>query len=110
MIPINTFLQTATLGTITHMPPELLRDGILAPSADIYSFGIMLWEMISGGFPFQGMSQHDIILAVVGGTRPTMPRFIPRDLWTLIQDCWHEDHFRRPSFTTVVGVLQGLLP
>lgn len=36
-----THMSTATLGTVTHMPPELLLTGQLRPSADVYSFGII---------------------------------------------------------------------
>lgn len=107
-VPINTFLQTATLGTVTHMPPELLEDGLLGPSADVYSFGIMLWEMISGGFPFQAMGQHDIVVSVVRGVRPPMPTFVTTTLWALIQQCWDGDHQKRPSFISIVGVLQSM--
>ncbi|GMH40873.1 hypothetical protein BSKO_08777 [Bryopsis sp. KO-2023] len=108
-VPINTFLQTATLGTITHMPPELLRDGILGPAADVYSFGIMLWEMLSGNIPFKGQGHHDIILGVVAGSRPAMPNNVPRGMSALIEDCWRENHLRRPTFVHVIGRLQGII-
>jgi mitogen-activated protein kinase kinase kinase 11 len=40
-------LSTNTVGTVTHMPPELLCSGQLRPAADVYSFGIMLWQVRS---------------------------------------------------------------
>lgn len=42
-------VDTDTYGTVTHMPPELLMEGKLTKSADVYAFGVLLWEMYSGG-------------------------------------------------------------
>lgn len=44
----KTHIETFTCGSVRAMPPELLKDGILTPAADVYSFGIMLWELLSG--------------------------------------------------------------
>lgn len=44
----DTHLETFTYGTITHMPPELLKGGILTPSADVYSFAVLIWELLTG--------------------------------------------------------------
>lgn len=41
-------VDTDTYGTVTHMPPELLMDGKLTKSADVYAFGVLLWEMYTG--------------------------------------------------------------
>ncbi len=38
-------LLLRSFGTVTHMPPELLSEGTLSKQADVYSFGVMLWEM-----------------------------------------------------------------
>lgn len=44
----DTHIETFTYGTITHMPPELLRGGILTPAADVYSFAVLMWELLTG--------------------------------------------------------------
>ena len=41
-------IETFTCGTITHMPPELLKGGVLTPAADVYSFAILMWELLTG--------------------------------------------------------------
>ena len=41
-------VDTDTYGTVTHMPPELLMEGKLTKSADVYAFGVLLWEMFTG--------------------------------------------------------------
>lgn len=39
---------TKTYGTLTHMPPELLEHGITSKAADVYSFGVLLWQVSTG--------------------------------------------------------------
>ena len=41
-------VDTDTYGTVTHMPPERLMEGKLTKSADVYAFGVLLWEMYTG--------------------------------------------------------------
>lgn len=56
--------QTATQGTITHMPPELVRKGLLHKSADVWAFGVLLWEMFSGQRAWAGLSYTQVMQAV----------------------------------------------
>lgn len=42
---IHSKIETQTLGTVTHMPPELLISGLLSKPSDVYAFGILLWEL-----------------------------------------------------------------
>ncbi|EFJ39696.1 hypothetical protein VOLCADRAFT_120115, partial [Volvox carteri f. nagariensis] len=49
----QTHHSTKTVGTVTHMPPELLRSGKLTLSGDVYSFGIMMWELLTGSVPYR---------------------------------------------------------
>ena len=44
----HTHISTQTYGTVAYMPPELLSDSRLTRSADIYSFGMLMWELTSG--------------------------------------------------------------
>ena len=56
--------ETTTQGTITHMPPELVRKGLLHKSADVWAFGVLLWEMFSGQRAWAGMSYTQVMQAV----------------------------------------------
>ena len=51
---IKTHISTFTAGTVSHMPPEVLKDGILTPAVDVFSFGMLLWELMAGELPFLG--------------------------------------------------------
>jgi len=52
----DSHIKTFTCGTVTHMPPELLKGGVLTSAADVYSFAILLWELVSGKKPHAGRS------------------------------------------------------
>lgn len=51
---------TACLQTVTHMPPELLLQGQMSKKVDVYSWGVLLWEMYCGCRPFAGMSHSQV--------------------------------------------------
>lgn len=57
-------IQTKTIGTVTHMPPELLMEGRLTNAADVYSFGMLMWEIYCGRSPFRSMSHAEIVTSV----------------------------------------------
>ena len=57
-------LETSTHGTVTHMPPELLMDGRLSRATDIYSFGVILWEIYTARRAFAGLMSHQIFLKI----------------------------------------------
>ena len=45
---VETRVETRTYGTITHMAPEVLRSNQISKAADVYSFGVILWELAAG--------------------------------------------------------------
>uniref|UniRef100_A0A7S0WYY2 Protein kinase domain-containing protein n=1 Tax=Chlamydomonas leiostraca TaxID=1034604 RepID=A0A7S0WYY2_9CHLO len=103
-------LSTATVGTVTHMPPELLLSGRLRPSCDVYSFGIMLWQLYTGAVPYAGMRYAEIVYKVaVCNMRPVFPDDTPSAYRVLAEECWQSDAAARPSFEQVVERLQGML-
>ena len=74
-------MNTNNFGTVSHMPPELLADGTLTKAADVYAFGVLVWEMYNGTRAFVGRRAPTIIHAVTSGSSQlTMPDFAPADL------------------------------
>lgn len=103
-------LSTATVGTVTHMPPELLLSGQLRPSCDVYSFGIMLWQLYTGQVPYQGMRYAEIVYKVaVCNMRPVFPESTPKEYRDLAEQCWNNDAAVRPTFEQVEAALEGLM-
>ncbi|KAG1672491.1 hypothetical protein FOA52_002799 [Chlamydomonas sp. UWO 241] len=106
---MQTHLSNMFQGTMTHMAPEILLDGRVSKAADVYAFGITLWELFTAGRPFQGTPR-----ALVGhlvtreNKRPAFPLATPSDFRALAERCWHPDADARPTFAEVLATLQAL--
>lgn len=104
------YVQTFTYGTITHMPPELLKDGALSTAVDVYSFGMFLWELLAKAPPYPGQNHGDIMMTVVSeGRRPQITDDYPQMYADLIRDCWKQKPDDRPSFMEIVKRLKNML-
>jgi len=106
----DSHIETLTRGTVTHMPPELLEGGVLTSAADVFSFGILLWELLSGEKPHQGKTQGEVIIAVVQNQyRPPFPPNVPRDFVELVESCWDQLYDERPIFPDIIDRLTVLV-
>lgn len=73
--------QTAAQGTISHMPPELIREGRMHKSTDVWSYGVLLWEMYSGQRAWSGLSYTQLMQAIGYEKKsPQWPDIAPADL------------------------------
>jgi serine/threonine protein kinase len=101
---------TEARGTITHMSPEWLKSGRLSPAADVFAFGVMMWEVWTGTAAFKGMHFGHVCQAVVmQDARPPVPADMPQDYRELMVRCWAREPFQRPSMTQVQQSLEELL-
>jgi serine/threonine protein kinase len=96
---------TAETGTYRYMAPEVIRHESYSSNADVYSFGICLWQLISREVPFATMTPIQAAYAVAEGRRPPMPESTPRQLCDIITACWDQDSHKRPSFTYIAMAL-----
>eukprot|EP01103_Thecamoeba_quadrilineata_P004779 TRINITY_DN1461_c0_g2_i1.p1 TRINITY_DN1461_c0_g2~~TRINITY_DN1461_c0_g2_i1.p1 ORF type:complete len:212 (+),score=28.16 TRINITY_DN1461_c0_g2_i1:497-1132(+) len=96
-------------GTVAYMAPEMLRHEEYDEKVDVYSFGIVLWELYTGGIPYEGLSNQMIYSQVVhNGSRPPLPPHLAIVLKNLIGDCWHPQPSRRPCFTVILQRLEEI--
>jgi len=103
-------LQTRTYGTVTHQAPEVLSRGELAPPADVYAFGVLLWQMWTGARPWAGMAHAQVVRAVAAeGRALAWPDDAPQGLAALGEACLSADPAERPTFADVLEVLDPLL-
>ncbi|GMH41375.1 hypothetical protein BSKO_09285 [Bryopsis sp. KO-2023] len=102
-------MTTFSWGTVDHMPPEMLRNGKLRFATDVFSFAILLVEMMTGHRPFRGLASPAIIVGIVEGMRPSIPKGCPKPLANLIKTCWDDDWRKRPTFDKVVDELKQVM-
>ncbi|KAL4525465.1 hypothetical protein Ndes2437A_g03925 [Nannochloris sp. 'desiccata'] len=103
----NREITTKTVGTVSHMPPELLVDGVMTKAGDVYSFGVVLWEMWNGKRAWEGASMGQVVFAVtVKDQRLTLAQDAPPELAALVNDCVRTDRNLRPEFSEIVKRLE----
>lgn len=97
--------MTSTKGSAAWMAPEVFEGKRYSEKCDVYSFGIVLWEMLSRKKPFDeiGPPAFRILWAVYSGTRPPPLQNIPESLHKMMDSCWLKDQSKRPSFTEIVS-------
>eukprot|EP00775_Hariotina_reticulata_P004708 gene4708-4959_t len=105
-----THISTRTYGTLVYMPAELLLHGRMTQATDIYSFGLMMWELFSSTRVFdEGLSIGQMFYMIAyQGWRPTIPANCPQGYAQLMAACWHEDPEQRPTVQQVMRSLQKL--
>eukprot|EP00891_Asterochloris_glomerata_P000113 jgi/Astpho2/113/fgenesh1_pg.00004_%23_24_t len=71
-------VETQTMGTVTHMPPELLMEGLLTKAGDVWAFGVLMWELYTSSRAWAGMRRGQIISAVtILHQHPELPTGTP---------------------------------
>ncbi|CAH2070984.1 unnamed protein product, partial [Iphiclides podalirius] len=95
---------------IRWMAPESLYDDIFSVKSDIWSFGVLLWEIVTlGSTPYPGLSAGDVMRKVRDGHRLEKPEHCRRELYNIMYYCWEAEPSSRPDFKEVVGMLERLL-
>lgn len=105
----NTLVTGGVRGTLPWMAPELLNGGSskVSEKVDVFSFGIVLWEILTGEEPYANMHYGAIIGGIVNNTlRPHVPAYCDHEWKLLMEQCWAPDPFVRPSFTEIAGRLR----
>ena len=91
--------MTAETGTLRWMAPEVARHEKYRKSADVYSFGMVLFELVTHEVPFADRLPLQAAVATsLYGYRPTLPPDTPTHLARLVEACWHATPTERPSF------------
>ncbi|QHN71166.1 serine/threonine protein kinase [Mollivirus kamchatka] len=96
-------------GTPCWTAPEIITGERYTEKADVYSFGIIMWEVITGKRPYADLDIGRCGMAVVAGERPPLPQKCRRALVDIMTRCWHADPDQRPSMEEVTDDLRMML-
>ncbi|KAL0356061.1 UNVERIFIED_CONTAM: Serine/threonine/tyrosine-protein kinase HT1 [Sesamum radiatum] len=95
-------------GTYRWMAPEMIKEKHHTKKVDVYSFGIVLWELLTALTPFDDMTPEQAAFAVCQkNARPPLPTSCPAAFRNLIHRCWSSNPVKRPQFDEIVIILEG---
>lgn len=95
---------------IRWMAPESLYDNVFTCKSDVWSFGVLMWEVVTlGSTPYPGLSAADVMRKVRDGHRLDKPEHCRRELYNIMYYCWDQDPDARPGFSECVELLEKLL-
>ena len=105
---VHTLMSNAK-GTVAWMAPEVITTTNYNEKCDVYSFGIVMWEVFMRRIPFKGLNSYQVMQTVDRKKRPPLPQTVPLSIRMLIQLCWSHEPTSRPSFTSICQLLNKLL-
>ncbi|KAG8497647.1 hypothetical protein CXB51_008852 [Gossypium anomalum] len=102
-------VMTAETGTYRWMAPEVIEHKPYDHKADVFSFGIALWELLTGEIPYSLLTPLQAAVGVVQKSlRPTIPKNTHPRLGELLERCWQQDPTQRPDFSEIIEILQQI--
>ncbi|KAJ6794807.1 serine/threonine-protein kinase B-raf-like [Iris pallida] len=110
-VKCQTLISGGVRGTLPWMAPELLNgsSNLVSEKVDIFSFGIVMWELLTGEEPYADLHYGAIIGGIVSNTlRPPVPESSEPQWRSLMEKCWSADPSERPSFTQIADSLRSI--
>ncbi|XP_077343368.1 mitogen-activated protein kinase kinase kinase 7 isoform X5 [Lithobates pipiens] len=103
--------MTNNKGSAAWMAPEVFEGSNYSEKCDVFSWGIILWEVITRRKPFDeiGGPAFRIMWAVHNGTRPPLIKNLPKSIESLMTRCWSKDPSQRPSMEEIVKIMTHLM-
>ncbi|KAL6532691.1 hypothetical protein OROGR_013651 [Orobanche gracilis] len=110
-VKCQTLISGGVRGTLPWMAPELLNgsSSLVSDKVDVFSFGIVMWELLTGEEPYADLHYGAIIGGIVSNTlRPPVPETCDPDWRALMERCWSTEPSERPNFTDIANELRAM--
>ncbi|XP_034669609.1 LOW QUALITY PROTEIN: tyrosine-protein kinase transmembrane receptor Ror [Drosophila subobscura] len=100
-------VQSKSLLPVRWMPSESILYGKFTTESDVWSFGVLLWEIYSYGMqPYYGYSNQEVISLIRSRQLLSSPENCPAAVYALMIECWNEQSVKRPTFTDISNRLK----
>uniref|UniRef100_A0A3Q3KAV5 mitogen-activated protein kinase kinase kinase n=1 Tax=Monopterus albus TaxID=43700 RepID=A0A3Q3KAV5_MONAL len=101
--------KMSAAGTYAWMAPEVIRSSTFSKGSDIWSYGVLLWELLTGEVPFRGIDTLAVAYGVaMNKLALPIPSTCPESFAHLMEECWSPNPHSRPQFTTVLHQLTAI--
>ncbi|XP_061546763.1 mitogen-activated protein kinase kinase kinase 21 isoform X2 [Phycodurus eques] len=101
--------KMSAAGTYSWMAPEVIRLSLFSKGSDVWSYGILLWELLTGEVPYRGIDGLAVAYGVaVNKLTLPIPSTCPEPFARLMEECWDQDPHVRPSFSCILEQLSAI--
>ncbi|KAK7874087.1 hypothetical protein R5R35_004630 [Gryllus longicercus] len=101
--------RMSAAGTYAWMAPEVIKTSTFSKASDVWSYGVLLWELLTGETPYKGIDALAVAYGVaVNKLTLPIPSTCPQPWRQLMEACWESDPHRRPAFDHVLAALDSI--